>query len=317
MERVAKYIYRVYKEGSFSAAAKRMFISQPALSMTISKYEEELGYPIFNRKTKPLSLTPQGKIYIETLEEILECESEMDRRIRRISDAYRGSLIVGGSNTLSHFLLSRIYARFHELYPNVHVTLDIGNTERLRDSIKRSDLDLLFTFSCPPHEYAAHTVFCERIIIVMHKSMKEAEMLSEYAVDFDTLISKSYPSEKVVHDLTLFKDVPFLGYQHPSATEPLMRRLLGDYRLADCEIVHQKNSYMHYYMMCTGAGALMTSDTIARILPYERDNLLYFVLGSPDASRTLYVASKIGVKRTPACENFIEVAKRVCAEEGM
>ena len=312
MERVAKYIYRVYTEGSFSKAAKGLFISQPALSMTISKFEEELGYPIFDRKTKPLSLTPQGKIYIETLEEIIECEAEMERRIRKVSDAYHGSISVGGSNSLSHFLLSRIYAEFHELYPHVHVTLDIDSTASLKGEMKSSDLDLLFTYASNPSEYDAVPVFRERMIIVMHRSMKGAEALLPYAVDFDTLVKKSYPIEKTLEDLSVFRDIPFLGFQRPSATEPLMRKLLGDYRLSPCEILHQRTPYMHYYMMCTGVGALMTSDTIAQMIPFEHEHLLYFIPRTEDAARTLYIASKKGVKRTPACENFIEVAKRVC-----
>ncbi len=317
MERVAKYIYRVYTEGSFSKAAKGLFISQPALSMTISKFEEEIGFPIFDRKTKPLSLTPQGKIYIETLEEIIACESEMERKIRRMSDAYHGSISVGGSSSLSHFLLARIYEEFHRLYPHVHVTLDIDSTASLKDEMKNSDLDLLFTYTSNQSEYDAVPVFCERMIIVMHRSMKGAEALLPYAVDFDSLVKRSYPIEKTLEDLSVFKDIPFIAFQKPSATEPLMRTLLGDYRHAPCEILHQRTPYMHYHMMCVGAGALMTSDTIARMIPFEHENLLYFIPRTEDAVRTLYIASKSKTKHTPACENFIEVAKAVCKRESL
>ena len=50
------YIYAVYKEGSFSKAAKSLFISQPSLSATVKRIEEKVGYPIFDRSTKPCLL---------------------------------------------------------------------------------------------------------------------------------------------------------------------------------------------------------------------------------------------------------------------
>ena len=65
MELAAKYVYEVYKEKSFSRAAKSLYVSQPALSSTVSRLEKELGFRIFDRATMPLTLTPQGRIYIE------------------------------------------------------------------------------------------------------------------------------------------------------------------------------------------------------------------------------------------------------------
>jgi protein TonB len=72
METIAKYAYEVYKKGSFTKASKNLFISQPSLSAAISKLENDLGFRIFDRSTVPCSLTPQGKIYIESIEEIIE-----------------------------------------------------------------------------------------------------------------------------------------------------------------------------------------------------------------------------------------------------
>ena len=69
METIAKYAYEVYKKGNFTKASKNLFISQPSLSAAISKLENDLGFRIFDRSTVPCSLTPQGKIYIESIEE--------------------------------------------------------------------------------------------------------------------------------------------------------------------------------------------------------------------------------------------------------
>ena len=60
-----EYIYEVYKEKSFSKAAAALFISQPSLSANVKRVENRIGYPIFDRSTKPLQLTEVGKHYIQ------------------------------------------------------------------------------------------------------------------------------------------------------------------------------------------------------------------------------------------------------------
>ena len=67
-------IYTVYREGSISRAAQRLFVAQPSLSVMIHKIEEEVGAPLFDRSSKPIRLTEAGKEYIKATEEILHIE---------------------------------------------------------------------------------------------------------------------------------------------------------------------------------------------------------------------------------------------------
>ncbi len=98
METIAKYAYKVYKKGSFTKAAKELYISQPSLSAAILRLEKELGFCIFDRSTIPCSLTAEGKVYMESLEEIFESESNMRKRIGELSDIDHGKITVGGSS---------------------------------------------------------------------------------------------------------------------------------------------------------------------------------------------------------------------------
>ena len=61
MTNYKEYIYAVYQEKSFSKAARKLYVSQPWLSATIKKAEEELGLPLFDRSTNPISLTEAGR----------------------------------------------------------------------------------------------------------------------------------------------------------------------------------------------------------------------------------------------------------------
>lgn len=71
-----EYVYEVYKEKSFSKAAASLFISQPSLSANVRRVENRIGYPIFDRSTKPLSLTECGRQYIQCVERIMNIERD-------------------------------------------------------------------------------------------------------------------------------------------------------------------------------------------------------------------------------------------------
>ena len=73
------YVYAVWQEKSFSAAARKLFVSQPALSASVRKVERELGLPIFNRSTTPLQLTDAGRAYIDAAERIYQTAIELAR----------------------------------------------------------------------------------------------------------------------------------------------------------------------------------------------------------------------------------------------
>ena len=92
MTNYREYIYAVYQEKSFSKAAKKLYVSQPWLSATIKKAEQELGLALFDRSTNPISPTEAGRYYIEKLEEIAAIEAEMSEHFKQMRDgAHRAS----------------------------------------------------------------------------------------------------------------------------------------------------------------------------------------------------------------------------------
>ena len=76
-----EYVYAVYKEKSFTRAADRLFVSQPALSATVKKQEERLGFKIFDRGTPSLSLTEEGEVYIRAIERLHALKTDLGNQI--------------------------------------------------------------------------------------------------------------------------------------------------------------------------------------------------------------------------------------------
>ena len=77
-KREYEYVMEIAKEGSFSKAAQKLYISQPALSGAIKKIEKQLyGIALFDRNVNPVALTPAGQYYLEKTRKIYELSNEM------------------------------------------------------------------------------------------------------------------------------------------------------------------------------------------------------------------------------------------------
>ena len=94
------YIYEVYKEKSFSRAAKNLYLSQSSLSLTVKSAEKRIGMEIFDRSQNPIRLTEFGEHYIRAVEEIRGIESRLENYIYDTNHLKMGSISIGAGNFL-------------------------------------------------------------------------------------------------------------------------------------------------------------------------------------------------------------------------
>ncbi|MBR6765255.1 MAG: LysR family transcriptional regulator, partial [Clostridia bacterium] len=199
MELVQKYVYQVYVDKSFSIAARNLFISQPALSQAISRLEKELDIKIFQRGKIPISLTPQGEIYIEMLEEIMEAEARMQRSFRRLSDMTYGSITIGGSSYAAYSLMTGICGEFYRRFPKIKVTLDIGNVGKrdiLKEKFQNGQVDLLISYNNSGNDSLFIPIMQERLIIALNKSFPISEELRRCSLTREEIILGKYAPNK-------------------------------------------------------------------------------------------------------------------------
>lgn len=105
-----EYVYEVYRQKSFSRAAKSLYISQPSLSATVKRIETRVGSPIFDRSTTPVRLTECGKKYIEAVEAILAVQNDFRNYVEDVNKLQTGTLCIGGSNLFSSYVLPPLIA---------------------------------------------------------------------------------------------------------------------------------------------------------------------------------------------------------------
>ena len=135
MFRNMEYVYAVYKEMSFSRAAEKLFISQPALSAMVKKVEKRIGSPIFDRSCSPIRLTNCGKEYISCIEQIMDVEYQFSQYLNQTEHLLIGSLSIGANSIFASFLLPSCMTAFARFYPGIHVSMTEANTDILLDAL--------------------------------------------------------------------------------------------------------------------------------------------------------------------------------------
>lgn len=122
------------KLGSFSAAAKHLGVSQPAVSQQIRSLEEELGTRLLNRTTRQLSLTEAGERYYASAKDILERVTEADRSVQSEEAQMSGPLSVGLPLGFAESVLSDFLIRFKKEHPCL--VLDVSLSDLFVDVIQ-------------------------------------------------------------------------------------------------------------------------------------------------------------------------------------
>ena len=100
-----EYVLAVEKYKSFSKAAKELYISQPSLSASVKRIETEIGAPLFDRSTTPLSLTEIGEKYIKCATDIANIEENFESFVSNSINMLTGEIKIGGSSMFSSFVL--------------------------------------------------------------------------------------------------------------------------------------------------------------------------------------------------------------------
>jgi len=136
-----RYVVKVSETGSFSEAARQLFISQPTLSQQIAALEEELGIRLFLRQSRSLCLTEAGKVYVQTAAKILNDLAALDDVMKLYSDTRRGKLRIGFLWIFGYLGLSELISGFAEQYPNIELQIRVDGSVRLLEMLTQRELD--------------------------------------------------------------------------------------------------------------------------------------------------------------------------------
>lgn len=137
-----RYFTAVVEQGSVSAAARALYMSQPPLSTQIRQLEEELGCRLFDRDGHRLLLTDAGKLLYERAQGLLEMAGSMEKELRDFAEGATGTLRLGAVSSICSADLPGWLQAFHRDYPGIRFELSEQNTYQLLDQLRSRRIDV-------------------------------------------------------------------------------------------------------------------------------------------------------------------------------
>lgn len=132
----------IIESGSFSKAAERLYMTQPAVSQYIKQLETEIGVALFDRSTKRLHLTGAGRIVERYVRQLADMHVEMEQAIHDYLHEVKGPLRIGASYSFGEYVLPNIVASFLHEYTEVTPKIDIHNTYEIANAVAAQHIDI-------------------------------------------------------------------------------------------------------------------------------------------------------------------------------
>lgn len=304
-----EYVYAVYEEKSFSKAAQKLYITQPALSTAIKKVEKKIGTPIFDRSTSPIGLTPGGEVYIDAIEKLFALEQNTLNQLNNLNGLLAGKLSVGGTIFFTSFVLPGVLSEFSHRYPQIKIDLQEGTTTQLTDKLVAEELDLLIDNSeLDDKNYEKYYYSTERIILAVPKSFPINEELTQYQLTAEGIrAGRHSQAEFPVLPLPLLKSTPFIFVKEENSIYKRSMKMCSRQNYSPNIIMKPDQVVSAFNMAGRGVGATFIPDGLIVNLPYEVP-LCFYKMNEELAVRYVYLYKKRNKYLTKAMEEFIRVA---------
>lgn len=137
-----EYFIKIVEEGSISAAAKKLFMSQPPLSFQMKLLEKELGTLLFERGPRNIILTEAGKVLYERAKTLIRLNNFAKEEIEEIKEGNKGLIRLGVVSSVMDYFLSSILEAFWKKYPNIRFEIFEDNTYNLLNKLEKNEIEL-------------------------------------------------------------------------------------------------------------------------------------------------------------------------------
>ncbi|WP_059105752.1 LysR family transcriptional regulator [Shouchella shacheensis] len=150
--------------GTIRGAAKRLYISQPAISQRLKQVEEKWGEPLFIRTHKQLLLTPAGEEVVRFAEQRLAEEKRLQERLSQLTGTIRGTLSLGVSSVFGQYVLPNVLHVYMQKYPEVKIDLQTGLSSFISSS--KENFHISITRGEPALPHSSERLLRERLYLV-------------------------------------------------------------------------------------------------------------------------------------------------------
>lgn len=160
-----RYFLRVAELGNFTRAAEELRLSQPALSRSIQRLEEELGQPVFERRTRSVVLTDAGTLLEARAQQVLSIIDDAKAEI--CDDGVSGQIRVAAIPTIAPYFLPDLLRQFSEEYPKATLIVQEDTTDNLLRRCKQGEIDVAILALPIAAKYLDIEELCEEELLLV------------------------------------------------------------------------------------------------------------------------------------------------------
>jgi len=207
--RQLQHFVSIVETGSISAAARQLYLAQPAISTSIKKLESELNIPLFHRRERGVALTEAGHQFLVHAKQLLQQAKDTKLAMQAVEGLERGEVEIGVPPMLGSYFLPPLLMGFKHKYPALGLNIVDSGTRNIRHKLLNGDLELgVVADHDLPHEFESGKLMREEMVVCMAAD----HPLSKF--------EKIEYSEFLKYELILFGK----GYYHHSLIEKISQK---------------------------------------------------------------------------------------------
>lgn len=282
----SKIFTEIVSCGNITKAAEKLGYTQSGLSHTLNRAEEELGFKLFYRGKKGVSLTPEGKTLLPVAREMEQCREKMYETIAAIQGFEKGQITIGTIQSITINTISPILKAFRHDYPHIKIAFKEGSVQEIHDLILDHSVDIGFTSLQEDDEFECIPIFNDPLLAV---------------------VPTDYNSESGYFNVKDFEKYPFIMAAMEKDNDKDIDRIIKNCNLNLDVIFSSKDDIAIMSMVENGLGISMLPQLIT-LRHFQNIKTLPL---NPPASRVLGVGLLSVESASPATLKFIEYLKKM------
>lgn len=285
---------QVSESGSFSKAAKELFLTQPTISAHISSLEKELNVRLFIRNTKEVSLSDDGKDLYRYAKQITDLEKAIEERFYMDSDDGKHFITIAASTIPAQYLLPKVLMCYRERYPKEQIKIMETDSSEVVTQVVDHMVDVGFTGTVLEKKHCKYIPFYKDELAVITPDTPEYRILKEQNRD----------------DIDWIKRKPLILREEGSGTRKEAEKQLKNAGIS-MEALDIVASIANQETIKKSVKQGMGITVLSRLAAEDEDGLLIFPIPGADEGRDINLVYNKNYQMTRSADRFIRIVKEV------
>lgn len=293
-----RYVFRIAEQGSLTKAAASLKISQPALSSGLTNLENELGFKIFNRKSVPITFTPEGEIYFKYLKKQQVLYDDFQRRLNSYRDESNSQVAIGGPVAYVESMVTDAVIEFRRRKPDYQVSIKCSPLSELIEMASKGEIGC-FVSTCDeiPEKFEKQLIKKEKVYLCIPRENPLNDRIAEY----QTLPGKTGG----YFDFSILDGEEFILLEEGQPLQIQIREFFKEYRIAPVNKVTVNQVSTAVNLAIKGEGICFASEA-ALEGNVDLSDVCIYTLPDTISGRNIYIAYDKELFMSAACKDLIQ-----------